>query len=810
MEELQIDKEGLLSHPKKLLIDHLSVVAVIARATVEEKGYRFVVKETEITNRQLSDLVWIAAISHDIAKATGYFQNYIRNPEEIHSNLKNHSLLSSVFAYFVASRYCEREFKDKLLQEFLPILVLIAVKRHHGNIQNLQKEILFSNEDIEYLSEQIKSIHAPSVELILSSLCDHGPIKITWRAFTEYWELASFQQRLKDFRLYFKLNYPKLDEKTQVELFNLFQVIYSALMYSDKNDVILKDVNTTNTTTDITGCLNRYREKNGFNIPVSEINRIKNEAYFGTLEHLERVFTRDQHLYSITLPTGLGKTLTAFSVADKIRSLTGNINAKVTIVIPYTSIIDQIFEVYREVLETDSSEFLLKHHHLSEPRYKDSSEKVYEENQSQFLIETWQSETIVTTFVQFLETILSMDKTKLMKLVNLRNAVILLDEIQTIPYELWETVRKTFLSLGETLNIYFILISATQPLIFAPRVDIVELVPDHRKYFKVFNRTRLVYHKDKISFEDFIDIISDYIYNEPKKDVLIILNIKKAARRCFEELTKQEQEILDNVQYFFLSTLITPHERKEIIQKIKKRSHKRKIIVSTQLIEAGVDISVDTIFRQLSPIDSIIQSAGRANRYNEKEQVSDIFLYDIDDEHGKATSRIYGSDLMLKTRNTLSDIEVMEERDYLDLIDRYYEEVRKQSDETSSDLLDAIRDLRFMEIDLKLIQERKTESVFIQLNEEAKYVWERYVSLYDEELTPWERKTKFASFKSLFYDYVINVPVPYGETKINFDSEQVHGFYLSSLEQPSAFYSYSANDTRENIGYDTNKTSITI
>lgn len=810
MEELFTYKEGLLSHTEKLLIDHLSDVASIAKVIVEEKGYRFVVKEIEITNRQLADFVWIAAISHDIAKATSYFQDYIRDPEGIHSNLKNHSLLSSVFAYFVASRYCEREFKDKFLQEFLPVLVMIAVKRHHGNIQNLEKEVLFSNEDIEYLSVQIKSIQTISIESLLSSLFSQSPIKVTWKDFMEFWEMTGFKKHLKDFRFFFKFNYPKLDEKTRVGLFNLFQVIYSALMYSDKNDVILKDVRTTSTTTDITECLNSYREKNGFNIPVSKINRIKNDAYFATLEHLEKVFTPNQHLYSITLPTGLGKTLTAFSVADKMRSLTGNSDAKVVIIIPYTSIIDQNFDVYRKVLGTDSSEVLLKHHHLSEPRYKDSSEKVYEENQSQFLIETWQSETIVTTFVQFLETILSMDKTKLMKLVNLRNAVVLLDEIQTIPYELWETVRKVFLSLGETLNIYFVLISATQPLIFTPGEDIVELVQNHRKYFKVFNRTRLIYNKGKISFEAFVNIISDYIYNESEKDLLIILNTKKAALRCFEELIKQVQEDTDNTDYYFLSTLVTPHERKNIIQKIKKKSHKRKIIVSTQLIEAGVDISVDTIFRQFSPIDSIIQSAGRANRYNEKEQVSDIFLYDIDDEHGKATSRIYGSDLMLKTRNTLSGIEVIEENDYLNLIDRYYKEVRKQSDETSSDLLDAIQTLRFMEINLKLIEERETESVFVQLNEEAKNVWERYVSLYDIELTPWERKAKFASFKSLFYDYVINVPVPYGETKINFDSEQVHGFYLSKLEQPTAFYSYSENDTSKNTGFNTSKTSISL
>jgi CRISPR-associated endonuclease/helicase Cas3 len=422
---------------------------------------------------------------------------------------------------------------------------------------------------------------------------------------------------------------------------------------------------------------------------------------------------------------------------------------------------------------------------------------VYDFDKSQFLIETWQSETIVTTFVQFLETILSMDKSKLMKLAHLRNAVVLLDEIQTIPYPLWETIRESFKTLGETLNIYFVLISATQPLIFTPGEDIIELVPDYQKYFRFFNRTRLYYNAEPVSFEAFTEIVSEYACEEQEKDILIIMNTKKAARTCFEQLVNLN---LEETDYYFLSTLITPYERKEIIRKIKDKNGNRKLIVSTQLIEAGVDISVDTIFRQLSPIDSIIQSAGRANRYNEKPAISDVFLYDIEDFQ-RTTSLIYGSDLILKTKNVLKDYREIEESDYLRLIECYFLEVRKQANETTSELLNAILGLRFAEIDLKLIAERNSESVFIQLNEEAKSVWEQYVALYSQEgLTPWERKAQFAGFKSSFYDYVINVPVPYNSSSINFDSAKEMGFYVSLFDHPSSFYSYSEEDSAMNTG----------
>ncbi len=791
----------LLSHPDKLLIDHLCEVATIATRVVSGKGYRFVLaNSTEITQQQLTDLVWIAGAFHDLAKATSYFQAYIRNPEGVHNHLKNHAQLSSIFTWFVAKEYCKKQFSDQFLSELIPALLLIAVKRHHGSIENLEKELSFSNDDLEYFSEQIRSIDNEFIELIISELLIDCKVKTTWKEFVTYWQGNTFQREMKDFKIMlFKFRYPKLQEPSRIALFNFFQVVYSALMYADKNDVILDENRFDPKQTDITNCLEEFRKEKGFNSARTEIDRLKNEAYFNTLEHLEKVFKSKQHLYSITLPTGLGKTLTAYAVADKLRQLSGNADAKIVINIPFTSIIDQNFEVYRQVLGRDSSDVLLKHHHLAEPNYKDGSERVYDFDKSQFLIETWQSETIVTTFVQFLETILSMDKTKLMKFANLRNSIVLLDEIQTIPYELWETVRKSFFSLGESMNMYFVLISATQPLIFTPGEDIFELVPDYQKYFRVFNRTRLHYQKEAVSFDLFVGSVSSYVFEETDKDVLVIMNTKKAARTCFEQLVNLN---LDDTNYYFLSTLITPYERKDIIRKIKAKNGNRKLIVSTQLIEAGVDISVDTIFRQLSPIDSIIQSAGRANRYNEKKTISDIYLYEIDGEHQRTTSRIYGSDLILKTKNVLKDFLEIEETGYLQLIDRYFKEVRKQSDETSSSLLNAILGLRFAEVDMELIKERKTESVFIQLNEEAKSVWVQYISLYNTEgLTPWELKARFAAFKSKFYDYVINVPVPYDQASIDFDSAKILGFYVSPLDYPSSFYNYNKQDSVINTGY---------
>ena len=128
-------------------------------------------------------------------------------------------------------------------------------------------------------------------------------------------------------------------------------------------------------------------------------------------------------------------------------------------------------------------------------------------------------------------------------------------------------------------------------------------------------------------FSDFINDIIIYLSANVEKDILIILNTKKHSKQCFEELRNFINSEFEDIYY--LSTMITPWERKFIIKLIKLKSAKRKIIVSTQLIEAGVDISVDVVFRAMAPIDAIIQASGRANRYDEKGCVCEVFIHEI-------------------------------------------------------------------------------------------------------------------------------------------------------------------------------------
>jgi len=795
--------EVLLSHPDKKLITHLSETARIADQTIQGKSFNFSLEfgneQIDITNI-IPDLIYLTAAFHDLGKATSFFQKYIRNPEAKHDKRKNHALLSAFFVYFISHKFLIAKRINENIVQLLSVFTFSAVKRHHGKLDNLANEIIIEEEYQDLMIEQVKSIDEKKIKEIIKRLLVKYQIKVEWEDFVSFIEDREYNEVFDDFSFDFLDKELKdLPEKTRIILFYIHQEIYSSLLFADKNEVIIDKEPGSVVKTDIVQKIDEFRERYNFNNPDTAINELKNKAFHESAKQLEKVFDKNNHIYSVTLPTGLGKTITAFMLADKMRKLVGFNSSKIIINIPFTSIIDQNFEVYADILKTKDSNILLKHHHLAEPLYK-TDENVANYHVSKFLIETWQADTVVTTFVQLLETLLSCDKAKLMKFSNLANSIILLDEIQTIRYELWETIRETFKILGEKFNIYFILISATQPLIFTPEKDIIEIVPYYKMYFNFFNRTKLIINPDKISLDEFKTTVATYVEDNPDKDILIIVNTKRAARELFKYICDEIK--VNRKELYFLTTLITPFERKEIIRRIKRSSDKQKVIVSTQLVEAGVDISVDTVFRQISPLDSIIQSAGRANRYSEKTDIAKVYIYDIA-ELKKVSNFVYGPDLLIKTENVLKDFRVVEEKDYINIIERYFVEVRKQSDNTSNKLLDAIENLEFTNVNLKIIEERNTESIYIQLNKKAKEIWEKYVEIYSkEDLKPWEREEEFSEIKSEFYDFVINVPIPFNAEHIAFDSEKEYNFYVSRFDSTSRNYHYSENDFSLNTGYD--------
>lgn len=783
-----------ISHPGVPLINHLRAVADKCRHTIISLSLPATYKTI------LSDLAFICGAFHDLGKATVYFQTYILSEGKTILGPKNHSLISSLFVKEISRIYLSKTSISAFEQELFSHFCFTSVKRHHGVLSNFVEELTETCMNQDQLKQQISAFYEDDVAEILHFFLPSLNIAYSFDEFKEYIITLKYNTEFDDFwydSIKFGI-YPEIEIHKRVEFHYLHQLLFATLLFSDKSDVIFHKTKPETGSKLKYQLLSEFRSKNGFDHPKTPINKMQNEAFFEGLSHLKKIFSIDHHIYSLTLPTGIGKTITSFGVALELKDLLEENCKRLVVTIPFTSIIDQNYQVYEKITQTTNSDVILKHHHLAEPRYKLGDEEL-EAGKSTFLIETWQSEMVVTTFVQLLNSIFSNDKSLLMKLPALANSIVILDEVQSIPYKYWELISHALEAIGRTYGCYFILMSATQPLIFVPGGQIREIIPGYKKYFSYFNRTRIINHLDsKIDLETFQFVLQNYLDDNPGKDVLIILNTKKAARDIFESLSAY----LDiETDLYYLSTLITPFERKKIIAEIKMNKHRRKVIVSTQLIEAGVDISVDTVFRSLAPLDSIIQAAGRANRYGEKGGQGDVYLYEISDNGN--TSKIYGPELLQKTRNIFSGIEEIEEKDYLSLIEKYFIEVRKESERIPSKYLDHLSHLEFKDLgQFALIEkEFQTESVYLQLNREAKDLWQRFENIYSEDSPSYLKKQKFAEIKSGFYDYVINVPVRWGATSIDFDSDKIYGFYVSLLEKPSFYYQYNESDFRNNTGY---------
>lgn len=793
------------SHPGKPLIQHLQEVARNCRQVISDRRW---LEKSPVTQEIMENITYLCGSFHDLGKATKYFQYYLSTNGEKTNGPKNHALISALFVREVVRKYLMTTELSDFVKELLVTFAYTATKRHHGGLRNLEDEIDLADKSKE-LNEIIDAFYVDEAQEIIDHFLVPLGLSYQFSAFGSYIKSLKFN---KDLPYFYdeEIQYGDYLERTlseKIQFFYLHQLLYSTLLFADKTDVIVDVVTKSGKDFPLDG-VESYRETYGFNVVKSELDGYKNKAYRESIENIEKVFDPAHHIYSLTLPTGLGKTLTSVGVAMAIRKLYPDL-VRLIISIPFTSIIDQNYEVYREVAGTDDSSVILKHHHQAEPAYK-VGEDTLKPNVSQFLIETWQSQVVVTTFVQLLNSIFSGDKSLLMKLPSLANSIIILDEIQTVDYKHWFLINQVFKELGSLMNCYFILMSATQPLIFLPESEIREIVPDYKSYFRLFNRTKLINKAlAPVSMDDFVGVVSNYAYQYPSKDLLLILNTKKSCLDVFNLLL--ECIDTDECNLYFMSTLITPYERKRIIGFLKKKnSEKQQIVVTTQLVEAGVDISVDTVFRVLAPVDALIQAAGRANRYNEKGYPCDVFLYEIE-ESIKGTQKVYGADLILKTKNVFREISEIEESDYLRLIELYFKEVRKQSDSRVNKDLEYIEQLAFKDLgDFSLIEERQTDSLFVQVNKNAAEVWKEYCAIYNNPgLSIFDKRLEFGKIKAKFYDFVVNVPLPAPDLPIDFDSQKVLGFYLVELGVSTPFYPYSDTDLLRNTGYTSLKT-VTI
>ena len=330
----------------------------------------------------------------------------------------------------------------------------------------------------------------------------------------------------------------------------------------------------------------------------TEVNR----ARAAVLQACRSAAAHPPGLFSLTVPTGGGKTLSAMAFA--LAHATHHDLQRVIAVIPYTSIIEQNADVYRKALGDGA---VVEHHSGLEPETETPRNRIACEN--------WDAPIVVTTSVQFFESLFSNRSSACRKLHNLARSVIILDEVQTLPPGLLAPILDALRDLPEVYGASVVLSTATQPALKKREAlplgleGVREIAVDLADCFSALRRTRVNWPSDLARVEDWPSL-AERMAAQPR--VLAIVHKRADARRL---VTALDHELGDTGTYH-LSALMCPAHRLEVLQRIKAalRRDGPVRVVSTQLVEAGVDLDFPAVFRALGGIDSITQAAGRCNR----------------------------------------------------------------------------------------------------------------------------------------------------------------------------------------------------
>lgn len=366
-------------------------------------------------------------------------------------------------------------------------------------------------------------------------------------------------------------------------------------------------------------------------------------------------------IYSLNAPTGSGKTLTLLNKAIQTLSKYQNeLNypPKIIYCLPFISIGTQVASQIQDIFLRDkslkklvNSPLLTIDNYISEAIWnfgeeysKSSANTIFNEEKktiyggdAKWLISTWRSQFIVTTFVKLFHSLLKPTKKNYLRFHRIANSIIILDEVQCLPIGYWDIIKVILICFNQLLNCTIFLSTATQPAL----MDLSHQTPiaekylsepvqmnqnkDHATIHESLNRYTLRFFPESIPLDEFIQKFKSYLKNS-KKDLLFVVNTKSTAIDLFLELKKEN---LPNTDLQVLSTLVLPVDRKKIIKQIKKKligrrekkeKVNRQIVISTQVVEAGVDFSFPVVFRDFAPLDSIIQIAGRCNRGLEYER----------------------------------------------------------------------------------------------------------------------------------------------------------------------------------------------
>lgn len=689
-----------------------------------------------IDSRGLRSLFVRVGLYHDSGKAMGVFQHYLKTGEG--GMERNHSLISAVLFLLMC--------KDPASP--FSCLAATAIIKHHAS--RLDLDWKDSGEAVEQLERQFAdAVRALRQESL--PLPDYKERNFAKEDYIQYHNrLQEFLQRTKmaqrkkinTDQWYFALNY-----------------LYSRLIWSDKLDSAglaaagkKEDVKTTDNKerleqsilgpqlTKTVADVDQYLLKKTGGRKVDLDDR-RGQARGSVLERIASLSDdeiRTRRIFTLTAPTGLGKTLMALSAALALGVRMERIDGRrpdLITALPFINILEQTQADYQEIFDevlvhysgSQISVPLADYEMRDPPNGGDpmNDRKAAAGLQSSGLepkdqllfTNAWGSRVVITTFVQLLESVIGTDSSRLLKLNRLAGSIVILDEVQAIPSQYYALVGAVLQRLTQYYGTRFILMTATQPGVidYANRLlgdgvmSGVELLEDHERYFLELNRTQIVPVWDQVkNNEELVQLVERT--KGADQAALVIVNTIAQSIEVYRMLVALGYETL------YLSTNLTAADRKKVIDHAKQLLTKMPrhpfILVATQTVEAGVDLSFDVGYRDLAQMESIIQAAGRINRSGILGEQCPLYVFNTGT--GKM---IYDEYRLNFTKDLLRD--PIPEREYLNLVRVYYKRLLEEDTSYDKAVYRAIQRMDYgMIAEFQLIKEQGKSRVLVELDDQ--------------------------------------------------------------------------------------------
>jgi len=736
----------------KLLRDHTREVT---RKAVEQLS-------TTAFEQDLSAFMAQIGLFHDLGKYTPHFQNYLLKTGSFDKKLKQH-------ARFGAFVLCQKLMKNQDAMAADAMLAFFIILHHHADLSNFSAFRHFpeSDDDVAIIFEkQFKSLHADLPQIAAEmgeSWLENElsfPDKVNYRkAFKQFYHTEC------DIRHYFQINY-----------------LFSLLIEADKLDASETAV---------------YRRQKLDNSLVGKYvarfeprqqDELRNHVRQSVINCLNEVKDLEKtRLFTLTAPTGVGKTLTALDFALHLREKVPSLqHGQIIYALPFINIIEQSLSVYEAVFKGEDCRVLAHYQYADvfgqEKMHHDFDGAEPEYHQKMMALDTWQGDIVITSFVQFLHTLIG-NRNKLLKKFNhFADSIIILDEVQTLRLDLLPVVGAALFYLTKFMNARVLLMTATKPEIMRLAHEKIlekegyllsdcaaeELLPTNRSIYEAYKRTKIVPFLDVI-FEmetaesDFLDKVFSKNWQTGKSCLLVVNKVQRSIA-LFDAFKVFLEKFGYKNPLYCLSTNIVPAHRLKRIQDIKDdlKAGKKPILVATQVVEAGVDLDFDMGFRDLGPIDSIVQVAGRINREADPRDPAEphkpLFIIDFKD-----CQRIYGPSTAQQASQALSGKTEILEAAYLTLVESYFKISSVVPFDKSLKTFEAMKKLEYDCLDevFQVIEETpNTSSIFVLCDDRAAEVKTAFEKWKSGKMSKGEFER---DFKRDFHQRIIAVPKYYTE-----------------------------------------------